>query len=116
MDATDYKAAKTGLGAIHRDALEAILRVVAACDPPLASTVQNQLSSEPLERPDAHDCSPGSTWLRLSLSDDLAEAVLDCLVDAEVAAVGTDGSTNPAASQAARLVDTWQHWMERHEG
>jgi hypothetical protein len=115
MDAADYKAAKAGLGTIRLDAFDAILRVVAACDPHLASAVQDQLFSEPLERPAAHDGATGSTWLRVALSDDLAESVLDCLAGAEVDAVGSDGSTNAAASYAASLVDAWQHWMEHHE-
>jgi hypothetical protein len=32
-----------------------------------------------------------------------------------VGAVGTDGSTNAAASRAAGLVDAWQNWMEGRE-
>jgi hypothetical protein len=115
MDATEYKAAKGSPGVIRSDVLETILGVVSANDPTLASTVREQLSSEPIELPAGHNQAPGSVWLRLTLGDDLAEAVLDCLVDSEISAVGSDGSTNAAASYAAGLVDAWQYWMEHNE-
>jgi hypothetical protein len=115
MDATDYKEAKAGPGVISSAVLEEILRVVAECDSQLGLIVHRKLISNPLERPESHNEASGSAWLRIDLPDDLAEEVLDCLSFSEVGAVGTDGSTNAAASRAAGLVDAWQNWMEGRE-
>ena len=113
MDAADYKAKKDAAHAVRRGTLDEILRVVQARDSALSATVESNLRVIAIETPEKHVGEP--EWVQISLPDELAESVLDCLGSAEAGAVGLDGETNWEASRMADLVDIWQSWCQRAE-
>ena len=115
MDATEYKTAKVAANALRRDTFETILRSVRDQDPGLASRIESEATVAELALPPKHAGALDSRWIALSMAESLAEEILDSLMFAEAGAVGPDGSSTPAASAMAELVDAWQHWVEHHE-
>ena len=92
--------------------LREICSLVQESNPDLAEPLNAILSGTPIEKPIGHTGDTSTDWFFVALDFPTAEAIGDLISQAEVDAVGVDGSTTPAASLWASYFDEWHQYLE----
>ena len=112
MDAEEYKSICNRADSFERGVLEASERELLSRHSSSASRLQEILRSEPITKPLLHNGGKHTDYFLVVLDVAEAEQIADCLVDAEVDAIGDDGETTPQASCFASLADAWMRYVD----
>jgi hypothetical protein len=110
MDAEEYEALCSRPDVFRDVELLEVVRLLRAVRSPQAALLQAALLEPPIEKPPRY--RGGWNFVRLDLSREHAQEILDELLDAEAAAVAPDPATERRASELGDLVERWGRYLE----
>ncbi len=96
----------------RREALQATLKVLQEANSKHTTTLEQVLSLPALPKTPKHASPSRDDWLQISCDLEVAEDILETLIDAEAASIDETGQATVQTTEVASLVDLWGNYLE----